>query len=214
MADISRIFTYRRRSNFSRFHFTFRLFQTPAIKLKNMLSDFLINDANYPSSTVSQQSIPFFTTYKMIRLFSLYFSHSLLRDDDRPPVKFVRKSFITLRNLDGALYRSIAKLSFPSEAIIIDIDEKIFTSFHVFIYLSASSRSIQPRHINIISTSFYFIFPTIHRALFPTPSSIIFIKFKLITLHDVSLHLILPYVSFHLLLKFHHAKWFTFFYPQ
>ena len=180
-----------------------------------MLSDFLINDANYPSSTVSlasQQSIPFFTTYKMIRLFSLFpFVTSRWWS---APVKFVRKSFITLRNLDGALYRSIAKLSFPSEAIIIDIDEKIFTSFHVFIYLSASSRSIQPRHINIISTSFYFIFPTIHRALFPTPSSIIFIKFKLITLHDVSLHLILPYVSFHLLLKFHHAKWFTFFYPQ
>lgn len=105
---------------------------------------------------VSQQSIPFFTTYKMIRLFSLFpFVTSRWWS---APVKFVRKSFITLRNLDGALYRSIAKLSFPSEAIIIDIDEKIFTSFHVFIYLSASSRSIQPRHINIISTSFYFIF--------------------------------------------------------
>lgn len=163
---------------------------------------------------VSQQSIPFFTTYKMIRLFSLYFSHSLLRDDDRPPLNLSEKALLPWGILMERCIDRIAKLSFPSEAIIIDIDEKIFTSFHVFIYLSASSRSIQPRHINIISTSFYFIFPTIHRALFPTPSSIIFIKFKLITLHDVSLHLILPYVSFHLLLKFHHAKWFTFFYPQ
>lgn len=66
----------------------------PAIKLKNMLSDFLINDANYPSSTVSQQSIPFFTTYKMIRLFSLYFSHSLLRDDDRPPLNLSEKALL------------------------------------------------------------------------------------------------------------------------
>lgn len=195
MADISRIFTYRRRSNFSRFHFTFRLFQTPAIKLKNMLSDFLINDANYPSSTVSQQSIPFFTTYKMIRLFSLYFSHSLLRDDDRPPVKFVRKSFITLRNLDGALYRSHCEAFISFWSYYIDIDEKIFTSFHVFIYLSASSRSIQPRHINIISTSFYFIFPTIHRALFPTPSSIIFIKLSQVQTHYITRRFFTSYSS-------------------
>lgn len=131
-----------------------------------------------------------------------------------PPLNLSEKALLPWGILMERCIDRIAKLSFPSEAIIIDIDEKIFTSFHVFIYLSASSRSIQPRHINIISTSFYFIFPTIHRALFPTPSSIIFIKFKLITLHDVSLHLIPPYVSFHLLLKFHHAKWFTFFYPQ
>lgn len=144
---------------------------------------------------VSQQSIPFFTTYKMIRLFSLFpFVTSRWWS---APVKFVRKSFITLRNLDGALYRSIAKLSFPSEAIIIDIDEKIFTSFHVFIYLSASSRSIQPRHINIISTSFYFIFPTIHRALFPTPSSIIFIKLSQVQTHYITRRFFISYSSFH-----------------
>lgn len=142
---------------------------------------------------VSQQSIPFFTTYKMIRLFSLFpFVTSRWWS---APVKFVRKSFITLRNLDGALYRSIAKLSFPSEAIIIDIDEKIFTSFHVFIYLSASSRSIQPRHINIISTSFYFIFPTIHRALFPTPSSIIFIKLSQVQTHYITRRFFTSYSS-------------------
>lgn len=89
----------------------------------------------------------------------------------------------------------IAKLSFPSEAIIIDIDEKIFTSFHVFIYLSASSRSIQPRHINIISTSFYFIFPTIHRALFPTPSSIIFIKLSQVQTHYITRRFFTSYSS-------------------
>lgn len=143
---------------------------------------------------VSQQSIPFFTTYKMIRLFSLFpFVTSRWWS---APVKFVRKSFITLRNLDGALYRSIAKLSFPSEAITSISTKKSLhlSTFSFTFYLSASSRSIQPRHINIISTSFYFIFPTIHRALFPTPSSIIFIKFKLITLHDVSLYLILRFI--------------------
>lgn len=32
------------------------------------------------------------------------------------------------------------------------------STFSFTFYLSASSRSIQPRHINIISTSFYFIF--------------------------------------------------------
>lgn len=142
---------------------------------------------------VSQQSIPFFTTYKMIRLFSLFpFVTSRWWS---APVKFVRKSFITLRNLDGALYRSHCEAFISFWSYYIDIDEKIFTSFHVFIYLSASSRSIQPRHINIISTSFYFIFPTIHRALFPTPSSIIFIKLSQVQTHYITRRFFTSYSS-------------------
>lgn len=108
----------------------------------------------------------------------------------------------------------IAKLSFPSEAIIIDIDEKIFTSFHVFIYLSASSRSIQPRHINIISTSFYFIFHYSSRFISYAFFHHLYQAFTSSnSLHYTTFLYILFFVSFHLLLKFHHAKWFTFFYP-
>lgn len=109
---------------------------------------------------VSQQSIPFFTTYKMIRLFSLYFSHSLLRDDDRPPLNLSEKALLPWGILMERCIDRIAKLSFPSEAITSISTKKSLhlSTFSFTFYLSASSRSIQPRHINIISTSFYFIF--------------------------------------------------------
>lgn len=192
MADISRIFTYRRRSNFSRFHFTFRLFQ-PRYQIEKYAFWFFDKWCELPfGSWVSNR----FLSLPLIKWSDYFlFSHSLLRDDDRPPVKFVRKSFITLRNLDGALYRSHCEAFISFWSYYIDIDEKIFTSFHVFIYLSASSRSIQPRHINIISTSFYFIFPTIHRALFPTPSSIIFIKLSQVQTHYITRRFFTSYSS-------------------
>lgn len=91
----------------------------------------------------------------------------------------------------------IAKLSFPSEAITSISTKKSLhlSTFSFTFYLSASSRSIQPRHINIISTSFYFIFPTIHRALFPTPSSIIFIKLSQVQTHYITRRFFTSYSS-------------------
>lgn len=146
---------------------------------------------------VSQQSIPFFTTYKMIRLFSLYFSHSLLRDDDRPPLNLSEKALLPWGILMERCIDRIAKLSFPSEAITSISTKKSLhlSTFSFTFYLSASSRSIQPRHINIISTSFYFIFPTIHRALFPTPSSIIFIKLSQVQTHYITRRFFTSYSS-------------------
>lgn len=145
---------------------------------------------------VSQQSIPFFTTYKMIRLFSLYFSHSLLRDD-RPPLNLSEKALLPWGILMEHCIDRIAKLSFPSEAITSISTKKSLhlSTFSFTFYLSASSRSIQPRHINIISTSFYFIFPTIHRALFPTPSSIIFIKLSQVQTHYITRRFFTSYSS-------------------
>lgn len=115
------------------------------------------------------------------------------------------------------LYRSIA--SFISPEAITSISTKNLYIFPRFIYvLFASFRSI-----NFVTLILYqrIILFSLYSSRFITLyfllslRSIIFIKykFKLITLyqHDISLHLILPYILFHLFLKFHHVKWFTFF---
>lgn len=164
---------------------------------------------------VSQQSIPFFTTYKMIRLFSLYFSHSLLRDD-RPPLNLSEKALLPWGILMEHCIDRIAKLSFPSEAITSISTKKSLhlSTFSFTFYLSASSRSIQPRHINIISTSFYFIFHYSSRFISYAFFHHLYQAFTSSnSLHYTTFLYILFFVSFHLLLKFHHAKWFTFFYP-
>lgn len=148
---------------------------------------------------VSQQSIPFFTTYKMIRLFSLYFSHSLLRDDDRPPLNLSEKALLPWGILMERCIDRLRSFHFLLKLLSsISMKKSLHLStFSFTFYLSASSRSIQPRHINIISTSFYFIFPTIHRALFPTPSSIIFIKLSQVQTHYITRRFFISYSSFH-----------------
>lgn len=88
------------------------------------------------------------------------------------------------------------------------------STFSFTFYLSASSRSIQPRHINIISTSFYFIFHYSSRFISYAFFHHLYQAFTSSnSLHYTTFLYILFFVSFHLLLKFHHAKWFTFFYP-
>lgn len=111
------------------------------------------------------------------------------------------------------LYRSIA--SFISSKLLHRYRQKIFTFFHVSFtfYLRASFRPINfvtlILHQRIILFSLY----SFHHALFP-----IFFTFYQVQINrSNSLHYIntiflyiFLFFLFHLFLKFHHVKWFTF----
>lgn len=147
---------------------------------------------------VSQQSIPFFTTYKMIRLFSLFpFVTSRWWS---APVKFVRKSFITLRNLDGALYRSHCEAFISFWSYYHRYRWKNLYIFPRFHSLFISAPPLVPSNLAtlILHRRVFISFSPLFIALYflrLLPSSLSsFHKFKLITLHDVSLYLILRFI--------------------
>lgn len=125
-----RYFKHRRRSDrtFWDFILRFACFN-PTIKLKNMLSVF-DKWCELPRilSLASQQSILFFTTYKMIWLF--LFTFPIRYFEMIAPVKFVWKSFIT--GILMECYIDRLRVSFP-RSYYTDIDKKSlhFSTFHL-----------------------------------------------------------------------------------